>query len=240
MSKEIRPRLKGKMGDYIEELKNKDRRVLVIGDLHEPFSLDGYLEHCISIKEKYNCNEILFIGDVIDSHFSSFHEVDPDGMGGGDELDLAINKLGRWVKAFPKATVTIGNHGRIIARKAFSSSIPKAWIKSMNDVLKAPGWKFTDSVVFDNVLYIHGDGAGQARTRYKKELISIVQGHWHTSCYLEWAVGRNFKMFAMQVGCGIDKDSYAMAYAKNYPKPIIACAVVLDNGQQPIIEMMKL
>lgn len=238
--KDKRPRLKGEMANLVKSLKNKERRVLVIGDLHEPFTLKGYFEHCVKVYEKYGCNEVVFIGDVIDSHFSSFHEVDPDGMGGGDELELAIKKLSKWVKQFPKATVTIGNHDRIITRKAFSSSIPKAWIKTMNEVLKAPKWKFVDSVVMDNVLYVHGDGSGQARSRYKKELMSVVQGHWHTSAYIDWSVGRNLKMFAMQIGCGIDKNSYALAYAKNHPKPVISCAVILDNGQQPIIEMMKL
>ena len=29
-----------------ENLTKKQSRVLVIGDLHEPFCLDGYLDHC--------------------------------------------------------------------------------------------------------------------------------------------------------------------------------------------------
>jgi hypothetical protein len=73
---------------------------------------------------------------AIDSHYSSFHETDPDGMGGGEELELAIKRLARWVEAFPVADVTIGNHDRIISRKAFSGGIPKAWIKSFNEVLE--------------------------------------------------------------------------------------------------------
>lgn len=227
------------MSKYVEQLKSKDNRVLVIGDLHEPFCLDGYLKHCIKIKEKYNCNKIVFIGDVIDSHYSSYHETDPDGMGGGDELELAIKKLSRWVKAFPDAYVTIGNHDRIISRKAFSGGIPKKWIRSYNEVLEAPNWKFLESIIIDGVMYQHGEG-GTARTKMKKELISVVQGHLHTQGYIEYQVGNRYKIFGIQTGCGIDRDSYALAYGRNYGKPFISCSVILDNGSLPILEPMKL
>ena len=80
MSKETRPRLNKAMGKYVKSLKSDENRVLVIGDLHEPFCLDGYLEHCVKIRDKYNCNKVIFIGDVIDSHFSSFHTTDVDGL----------------------------------------------------------------------------------------------------------------------------------------------------------------
>ena len=234
-----RPRLTKGLNKLVERLKSKDNRVLVIGDLHEPFCLDGYLAHCVDIYKKYNCNKVVFIGDVIDNPYSSYHEIDPDGMGGGDELDLAIFKLSRWVKKFPDAHVIIGNHDRIIARKAFSSGIPKKWVRSYNEVLNAPGWKFVESIVIDNVLYQHGEG-GTARTKMRKELMSTVQGHLHTQGYVDFQVGRNYKIFGMQVGCGIDKDSYAMAYGKNFGKPFISCAVILDNGNLPILEPMKL
>jgi hypothetical protein len=44
----------------------------------------------------------------------------------------------------------------------------------------------------------------------------------------------------MQVGCGIDHESYAMAYAKYGKKPAIGCAVVLNNGKLPINLLMEL
>jgi len=234
-----RPRLNKEMGKFVDSMKNKDNRVLIIGDLHEPFCLDSYLEHCIKIRDKYNCNKIVFIGDEIDNHASSYHESDPDGMGGGEELDYAIRRISRWVKAFPDAYVTIGNHTRIVARKAFSAGIPKRWIREYNEVLNAPGWKFVESVVIDDVLYQHGEG-GTARTKMRKELMSTVQGHLHTQGYIDFQVGRNYKIFGIQVGCGIDKDSYAMAYGKNFGKPFIACAVILENGTLPILETMNL
>src|SRR5690554_1910202 len=96
--KQQRPRLTGGIADFVSSLRDENKRVLVIGDLHEPFCLNGYLSHCKKIQEKYNCNEVVFIGDVVDNHYSSYHETDADGLGGGDELDAAINRLSRWVE----------------------------------------------------------------------------------------------------------------------------------------------
>ena len=102
---EIRPRLKGNKLIAYKNIVKKQSRILVIGDLHEPFCLDSYLDHCLNIYAKYNCNKVIFIGDLIDNHFSSYHETDPDGMSGGDELEFAIQRIFRWYEAFPKADV---------------------------------------------------------------------------------------------------------------------------------------
>ena len=235
---DFRPRLKGNLKTAFQNLTKKESRILVIGDLHEPFCLDKYLDFCKSIYAKHNCNRVIFIGDVIDSHFSSYHETDPDGMGAGSELELAIKKLSKWYKAFPKADVTIGNHDRIVYRKGFSGGIPKRWLKPFNEVLETPKWNFIERIVIDGVQYVHGEG-GTARTKAKNDMMSTVQGHTHTQAYTEWMVGQNFKIFGMQVGCGVDHEAYATAYARNYKKQAIGCGVVI-GGKTAINELMEL
>jgi predicted phosphodiesterase len=207
-------------------------KVLIIGDIHEPFCLDGYILHCKNVYKEFNCNKVVFIGDIIDSHYSSFHSTDPDGMSAKDELNLSIKKLRKWHKAFPKATVIIGNHDRIVARKALANGISAKWIKEYKDVLEVPTWNFKTDETIDNVLYVHGEGA-TAFTKAKTLFQSVVAGHTHTKCYIEYMNN----IFGMQVGCGVDKDSYAMAYAKNYAPPQIACGVVID-GKLPILIKM--
>lgn len=214
------------------------KRILAIGDLHEPFCLDGYLEFCKETFKKYDCNHVVFIGDIIDNHYSSYHETDADGFGGGQELELAISKMAKWYKAFPVADVIIGNHDRLIMRKAMSSAIPKKWIKEFKDVLEVPNWNFTDRVVYDDVQYIHGEG-GTASTKCRADMMSTVQGHLHTQLYTMWYFGHSFKIFGTQLGCGIDHESYAMAYAKRGKKPAIGCGVILD-GETVINEVMRL
>ena len=219
--------------------ETETRNVLVIGDLHEPFCLDGYLEFCIEQYKTYNCNQVIFIGDILDNHAFSYHEPDPDGMSAGMELQESIKKVSKWYKAFPYADVCIGNHDRLAARKSFTGGIPKAWLKTYNEVLGTPNWNWVESIVYDNVLYEHGEG-GQAKTKAKNNLMSSVCGHTHTEAYSLWYVGKRYRIFATQVGCGVDSKTYAAAYAKNFKKQAIGCAVVLNNGTLPINLLMPL
>ena len=235
---EVRPRLTGQRLEAFKNLVKKESRILVIGDLHEPFCLEGYRAHCVNVYNRLNCNQTIFIGDLIDNHYSSYHETDANGMSGGLELETAIKRIQKWYEAFPKADCIVGNHDRIIMRKAMSGSIPREWIRSYNEVLGTPGWNWIDRVVYDNVQYVHGEG-GTARTRAKNDMMSTVQGHIHTQAYTEFFVGNTFKIFGMQVGCGIDRDSYAAAYARNYKKQAIGCGVVI-GGHTAINCMMDL
>jgi len=237
MNSDFRPRLKGNKKIAYDYINKQERRILVIGDIHAPFTLCGYLEFCKETYAKYNCNQVIFIGDIIDNHYASFHTSDPDGFGGGDELDIAVEVVKQWANAFPVDDVTIGNHDRIIMRKAFDSQIPSRWIKSYNEILGVD-WNWTERIVYDSVQYVHGEG-GTARTKSKNDMMSTVQGHIHTQAYCEWTVGRNFKVFGMQVGCGVDGDSYAAAYAKNFKKQAIGCGVVL-GGHTAINCLMEL
>ena len=227
----------------IEALKKmretETRNILVIGDLHEPFCLDGYLEFCIEQYKTYNCNQVIFIGDILDNHAFSYHEPDPDGMSAGMELQESIKKVSKWYEAFPYADVCIGNHDRLAARKSFTGGIPKAWLKTYNEVLGTPNWNWVESIVYDNVLYEHGEG-GQAKTKAKNNLMSSVCGHTHTEAYSLWYVGKRYRIFATQVGCGVDSKTYAAAYAKNFKKQAIGCAVILNNGTLPINLLMPL
>lgn len=214
-------------------------RVLIIGDLHEPFTLDGYREFCIDLHKQYKCTHTIFIGDIVDNHAVSYHESDPEGMSAGAELDEAIDNIAKWYEAFPKADVILGNHDVLIMRKAFTGGIPRRWILNYQDMFNVPGWNFTERAVYDNVQYIHGMG-GTARARSKKDLMSTVQGHLHTQAYTEYFVGANIKIFGSQVGCGVDRKAYAMAYAKDHGKPVVGAMVVLDNGKQPINFLMNI
>ena len=227
MNSDYRPRLRGNKKIAFENLIKKERRILVIGDIHAPFSLEGYLDFCKDVYAKHNLNQVIFIGDILDNHYSSYHETDPNGMSGGTELEYAISEVAKWAEAFPIADVIIGNHDRIIMRKAFSSSVPVEWIRSYNEVL-GTNWDWSERIVYDNVQYVHGEG-GTARTKAKNDMMSTVSGHIHTQAYCEWMVGRNFRVFGMQVGCGIDSETYAAAYARNFKRQAIGCGVVLGG-----------
>ena len=143
-----------------------------------------------------------------------------------------------WYNAFPKADVLIGNHDRMASRKAMTGGVPSAWIRSYNDVLGTPKWNWVETIVYDNVLYEHGEG-GQAKTKAKNNMMSSVCGHIHTEAYVQWFVGKRFRVFGMQVGCGVDAKTYAAAYAKNFKKQAIGCGVVV-GGHTAINCLMEL
>ena len=81
---------------------------------------------------------------------------------------------------------------------------------------------------------------GQAATKAKNNMMSSVCGHTHTEAYCKWFVGKRFRVFGMQVGCGVNADTYAAAYARNFKRQAIGAAVILNNGTLPINLLMPL
>jgi metallophosphoesterase superfamily enzyme len=227
--KDFRPRLRGNVKKAYEKMTEVKNRVLVIGDPHEPFCHKNYLEHCKKTYAENNCNRVVIIGDIIDNHFGSYHEVSSDAQGGKYELEQAIKGVKDWNEAFPDADVTIGNHDRIIMRKAQSSNIPSLWIKEFAEVLGTPNWRFVTEVYIDGVRYVHGDKSGKPRTAAKRDMVSTVSGHFHTDMYVEFFFGVEKVIFAMAVGCGIDTSSHAMAYMEGGKQAAMGCGVVIDG-----------
>jgi len=94
MGKKIRPRIsQAEYEALLDMRKNKSDNTLVIGDLHAPFVKKGYLEFCQNTSYKYKCSRVVFIGDIIDNHYSSYYEADPDGHSAAEELRRAKEKI---------------------------------------------------------------------------------------------------------------------------------------------------
>ena len=222
----MRPRLSGNILKAYNRLIKPERRIIIIGDVHAPYTKSGYLEFCQRCYAEYNCNQVIFIGDLADHQYASFHDSNPDLAGGKDELEYAIAEIHKWRDAFPVADVIIGNHDRIISRKLFKAGVPKQWLKSYNEVL-GTDWNWTERIVYDEVQYIHGEG-GTASTKAKNDMMSTVQGHIHTQCYVQWFSGQK-RVMAMQVGCGVNRDSIGMSYAKAYKFQQLACGIVIGG-----------
>lgn len=222
--------------DYTIGKDNIDKSTLIIGDLHAPFTNKGYLEFCKSMYKKYNIEEVIIIGDIIDNHYSSYHETDPSGYSADDELNKAKSILQGFYKEFPNAKVTIGNHDRIVLRKAFTSGLSKQWIKDMKNVLEVPNWEFKEYYILNNRLYYHGEGMNP-KAKAKEEMISCVCGHNHSQSYIEFFQNRQgTRIFSMQIGTGIDQDTYAFAYNK-FGRPSHINVGIIYKGV-PIIEYM--
>lgn len=219
-------------------LKGNPNNVLVIGDTHEPFCKEGYLEFCREQQEKYDCGTVIHIGDLVDNHAVSYHESDPSGKSAGDEYKLALEKCKKWYEMFPNVKICIGNHDALPFRKAFTSGLPSHWLKSYQQLFESPStweWDLTHTVA--GVIYQHGTGLSGEMASIncaRENRQSTVIGHLHTVMNTRFLASYKDLIFGVSVGCGIDHKAYAFAYGKeNTRKPVIACAVVLE-GKLPI------
>jgi metallophosphoesterase superfamily enzyme len=208
--------------------------ILVVGDLHAPFTLAKYLDFCYKQYQAFNCSRVVFIGDLIDNHAVSYHEKNANAMGAKTELEKAIDQLKLWYKVFPKADVILGNHDLLFARKLNSAGLPSKVIKDFAQIIEAPAtWSFHDKLVANNILFIHGTGLSEKTIRNKslEEQLPVVMGHLHTSAGVEHFTQ---KLWGMRVGCGIDNEAYAFDYNKlNTKKPVISCGIIA--GHIPVV-----
>lgn len=214
-------------------------RVLVIGDIHAPCTHPGYLSFCRDVRDQYDCDTVVFIGDVVDWTSVSFHAKHPSAPGPKDEYRLALDCINEWQSSFPLAYVTIGNHDERLMRLAESVGIPGSMLRDYADVWQTNGWVWLHDLMIDNVYYFHGTGRSGMYPAFncaKQMGCSVVMGHTHTAGGIKWIVSPNTRRFGLDVGCGIDDRLYAFSYGKHMKsKSVLSCGVVLDGIGQHII-----
>jgi predicted phosphodiesterase len=208
-------------------------RTLVIGDVHEPVAHPGYLQFCRDLREQWKCDDVVFIGDIVDWHGISFHAKHPDAPGPKDEYELALAKVHLWEKVFPKARVCIGNHDARVVRIAEENGIPSKLIRDYNETWHTPGWDWRNEHTSDDVYYFHGVGCGgayPAANAMRKMLMSVCIGHVHSAGGIKWAANPSRRIFGLDTGCGIDDRAYAFAYGEHLKvRSILSAAVILDG-----------
>jgi len=208
-------------------------RVLVVGDLHLPVAHPGYLQFCKDVYRRWRCNTVVFIGDVTDTHAISFHAAHPECPGPSDEYKLAKMHIATWYRRFPKARICVGNHDERVIRLAESVNIPAKFLRNYQELWATPKWTWDYDFIIDNVYYFHGTGNSGVHPAFnamKKRLMSTVMGHCHSTAGIKWLVNPQKRIFAMDVGTGIDVRAFQFAYGKHcIQKPILSCGVVLDG-----------
>lgn len=208
-------------------------KVLVIGDLHEPVTHPGYQQFCLDLYEDWSCDQVLFIGDIVDWHAVSFHAHHPEAPGPKDEFEQAFAGVQRWVNAFPDAKVCIGNHDERLIRLAEDNNIPAKFLRDYQDIWETPGWDWKTEHTVDDIYYFHGTGMGGMHPAFnavKKMLMSVVMGHCHSAGGVKWAANPNRRVFGMDTGCGVDDKQVAFAYGRHMKtRSILSAGVVLDG-----------
>lgn len=207
--------------------------ILVVGDLHAPFTHPDYLRFCKKLRRKYRTKHTVFIGDIVDNHALGFYTHDPNGMSAGNETVEARKEVQKWYKIFPYVDVCIGNHDARGSRVAEKAGLPQDYLGSYSKVWDTPTWNWAFEHHWDDVAYIHGTGMSGKDIAINcaiQRRESVVLGHTHSYAGIKWHFNYNSAIFGMNVGCGLDDRAYAFAYAKdNVVKSCLGAGVVLNG-----------
>jgi len=211
----------------------------VISDLHAPYQHKDAIKFLAAIKEKYNPDRVINIGDEVDNHAMSFHPSDASLYSAGDELKAAREVIWQLEELFPKMDVMESNHGSLAYRKALVAGIPKEILRPYKEVLDVKHWNWHDKLTLtlpnkQPCKFIHTYGANYLLSSQKCG-ISLVQGHWHGRFGVQFWGTEERLNFAMSVGCLIDDKSMAYAYNKvTVERPILGSGMIVDSQPIPI------
>ena len=172
----------------------------------------------------------------MDLHSLSFFDHNPNGKSPADEMNEADKHLNRWIDCFPRMLICKGNHDRLCERRALANGLPDRVLKSFRNLWNFPlGWQDSFSWEIDGVRYMHGTGFSGQNAHIKaaeSNRQSTVIGHTHSTLGGVYLVSERDRIFAMNVGCGIDRHAYAFNYGRDFPKkPVLGCGVVTDKGK---------
>lgn len=224
--------------------EHDNSRILVVSDLHAPYSHPNTIPFLKSLIEKYKPTRVISVGDEQDIHANSFHVPDPDLMSAGDELKAARRFLGELYELIPEMDILSSNHGDLFYRKAKHHGIPLHVMKSYNDVLGVDeGWQWYNDLIVDlpngkKVYFCHGKSQNGLKLSQNMGM-SCVQGHYHNSFNIQYWSSPLELHWSMQVGCLVDDKSLAMAYNRlTVGRPILGCGVIIEGV--PMLEAMPL
>ena len=217
----------------------KNKRKLIVSDLHLPFEHRGALKFCQETYKRFNCSSVISIGDIFDYHQMSRHVSEPDALGAMEEHRLTNKKLKAWGKAFPLMDIVQGNHDEIPKRQAKEVGIPAQFIRSPHEAYDnlSTGWTFHNKLVHEGVLYEHIAGSGMvaAMNKAKKMSMSTVCGHTHQNGGVIYFSNPTQLFFGLNVGCLIDKEAYAMRYSNS--EPTLGVGVVVSSTEAHFVPM---
>lgn len=233
--------------------ENKDR-YLFISDLQIPFEAERALDFCAYVKRHYRIpsENVFCVGDEVDQAGASMHgPKDPNGYSPGDEFEISKKKLKPWFKKFPEMKIAVSNHGQRWARKASHAELPSQMLRYYHEALEFPeGWqlKYKWEIKAKNKLMtmVHGMGYSGVNGHRNAAIdfgTCAIIGHLHSNAAISYIyTGEDGsgdpiqKLWAMNVGSLIDRQSYAFKYARaSRMKAVNAVGIVLDGGNLPIL-----
>lgn len=220
-------------------------KIMIIPDLHIPFMEKNFLKFLADVKKAEKPDMFIQIGDLVDNHALGRWMKDPDGFSSGHEWDVTRKELEEIYQLFPDVVWVKGNHDRRPFNKAFEMGLPEKMVRPLEEIFESPnGWEVVDEVIVNGVLFTHGEGAGGQsgwQNFCKMAGLSTCAGHFHGVGGVRYFTMKNDKvLFSLQVGCGVDRKSYAMAYGKHAKnQPMLGCGIINNGKYAKFIPMDK-
>lgn len=221
----------------------KYKRVMALPDLQIPFQHPYALTFLCRLRDEVKPDLFVNVGDEVDNCALSRYPKDPNGASAGDELKRARRILKAYYQEFPTVYLCESNHRDRLYKRALEAGIPKEYLADVHEYLQAPkGWQWAKSWTFDGVVYEHGDraaGLGTGEKLIAANHASVVYGHHHEKPGIVYQHIGNRTLWAMNVGCLIDANTYAMSYTRhNRAKPVLSAGLVIEGVPQ-IVPMLK-
>lgn len=221
-----------------------NQRILFISDMHIPYHNKGLMPFLQGLKDKYKPTRVICLGDELDKHALSYHDSDPDLDSAGPELMKSRPVIAALKEMFPVMDIIDSNHGSLVWRKAKTHGIPRAYIKSYNDVLEVDdGWTWHFDMILDlpdgQQVYVHHGKNASAIKVAQTMGMSHVCGHYHESFGIQYFSTPTKLLWGVNAGCLIDRKSLAFAYSNNNLKrPVLGTCLIIDG--KPVLEPMML
>lgn len=210
--------------------------MVFISDTHFPYHHPDTFDFLDAIKRKYRCTAARHVGDIVDNHYPSYHEIEPGTYDGETELKLARKCVQTLEDIFPELVISEGNHDALPLRKAKTAKIPEAHIRNYNEVFGVgDGWKWVRQEMIradgGDVLLTHSVGSN-ARSNAARFSFNSVQGHHHSEFGVHFYADNAQIRWHMSTGCLIDLNSPAFNYARTavLRRPIVGCGVLVHGS----------
>lgn len=199
-------------------LKPGKDTVLVIPDCQAPYHHQDAIAFLGALKRKWKPTKVVNIGDSVDQHQLGRFVPDPDAPGAGDEHKEALKFLKSLYQLFPNGVEVESNHNFRYAKRAADARLSRAYLRPYEEIMGfPPGWSLAPWFEIDDVVFEHGERASGGQINRNIAMInqqSTVYGHHHSAAGIAYLANRKNLIWAMNVGCLIDHESYGLAYAK--------------------------
>lgn len=230
----------------------KEDNYLIISDYHAPYGNKLALNFYACLKEDFNIpdDNVYNVGDFEDQfHFSS-HFRSPDRHHTAiQEIEAVREEIKKWSKVFPKMKMCTSNHGSRLYKRAMEAELPSVILKGMREIYEYPkGWEIAEQFIIcatkKEFLIFHGEGYSGIKGHIDAAMdlgISTAMGHLHGNGGVNHIRTRHQDLWAMNVGCSVDPESFAFEYGdKSRRKPTLGGGLVLDGGRLPLFIPMEL